>query len=126
MGVREVTNREFRQYLAGHNSGVFKGNSLNREKQPALRVSWEQAALFCNWLSEKEKLPPVYMKRGGKLLPREPFPTGYRLPTEAEWEYCVRFAQNKASLIYPWGDTFPPKSKTLNIADISAKDLLPA
>ena len=126
MGVREVTNREFRQYLAGHNSGVFKGNSLNREKQPALQVSWEQAALFCNWLSEKEKLPPVYMKRKGKLLPREPFPTGYRLPTEAEWEYCVRFAQNKVSLIYPWGDTFPPKSKTLNIADISAKDLLSA
>ena len=126
MGVREVTNRELRQYLAGHNSGVFKGESLNREKQPAVQVSWEQAALFCNWLSEKEKLPPVYMKRGGKLLPREPFPTGYRLPTEAEWEYCVRFAQNKSSLIYPWGDTFPPKSKTLNIADISAKDLLPA
>lgn len=126
MGVREVTNRELRQYLAGHNSGVFKGESLNRGEQPAVQVSWEQAALFCNWLSEKEKLPPVYMKRGGKLLPREPFPTGYRLPTEAEWEYCVRFAQNKASLIYPWGDTFPPKSKTLNIADISAKDLLPA
>ena len=126
MGVREVTNRELRQYLAGHNSGVFKGESLNRGEQPAVQVSWEQAALFCNWLSEKEKLPPVYIKRGGKLLPREPFPTGYRLPTEAEWEYCVRFAQNKASLIYPWGDTFPPKSKTLNIADISAKDLLPA
>ena len=126
MVVREVSNREFRQYLPGHNSGVFKGNSLNREKQPVIQVSWEQAALFCNWLSEQEKLPTVYTKQGGKLIPRRPLPTGYRLPTEAEWEYSVRFAKEKASLIYPWGDTFPPRSKALNIADASAKGLLPA
>ena len=126
MGAREVTNREFRQYMTSHNSGFFRGNSLNREEQPVVQISWEEAALFCNWLSEKEKRPAVYIKRGGKLLPLEPLPTGYRLPTEAEWEYCARFAQNQASLIYPWGDTFPPTSKTLNIADASAKDLLPA
>jgi len=125
MGSREVTNKEFRRYLASHDSGFFKSYPLNQEKQPAVQVSWEEAALFCNWLSEKEKLPPVYKKQGDKLLPQKPLPTGYRLPTEAEWEYCARFGANKASLVYPWGNSFPPPQKTLNIADVSAKDLLP-
>ncbi|MDR4508181.1 MAG: PEGA domain-containing protein [Candidatus Brocadiaceae bacterium] len=125
MGVSEVTNKEFREFLAGHDSGSFKGHSLNQDKQPVVQVTWEQAVLFCNWLSEKEKLPAVYKKQGEELTPQEPLPAGYRLPTEAEWEYCVRFGQNKAALVYPWGDTFPPPSKTLNIADLSARDLLP-
>ncbi len=126
MGVREVTNREFRKFLPSHDSGSFKGQSLNRDEQPVVQVTWEQAALFCNWLSEKEKLPQVYVRKGDELLAQEPLSTGYRLPTEAEWEYSARFANNEVSMIYPWGDTFPPQSKVLNIADLSTKDLLSA
>ena len=126
MGVREVNNREFRKFLASHDSGSFKGQSLNRDEQPVVQVSWEQAALFCNWLSEKEGLPPVYIRKGDELVAQAPLSTGYRLPTEAEWEYSARFADNKVTMIYPWGDTFPPQSKVLNIADLSTKDLLPA
>ena len=126
MGVREVTNREFRKFLPSHDSGSFKGQSLNRDEQPVVQVTWAQAALFCNWLSEKEKLPQVYIRKGDELLAQEPLSTGYRLPTEAEWEYSARFASNNVSMIYPWGDTFPPQSKVLNIADLSTKDLLPA
>lgn len=124
MGLSEVTNEEFRLYLEKHDSGLFKGHSLNLKKQPVVQVSWEQAALYCNWLSEKEKLPAVYMEQGGKLVPQYPLSTGYRLPTEAEWEYCARYADNKATLIYPWGDSFPPPPGTVNIADQSARDLV--
>jgi formylglycine-generating enzyme required for sulfatase activity len=124
IGIREITNREFKQFSAGHNSGKFKAYSLNHPELPVVGVTWQQAALFCNWLSAKEALPPVYIIKGGKLAAADPVGTGYRLPTEAEWEYCTRFNNNKASLKYSWGIKFPPPPQSGNFADESAKDLL--
>ena len=124
MGTREVTNREFREFLEGHNSGAMKGKSLNRDDQPVVQVTWEQAALFCNWLSAKESLPPVYIKRGDKLVAAEPMGTGYRLPTEAEWEYSARFTSSKATMKYPWGDNFPPPPQSVNVADLAARGIV--
>jgi formylglycine-generating enzyme required for sulfatase activity len=125
MGIREVSNKEFREFLAKHNSGWFKQQDLNRDELPVVQVTWEQAALFCNWLSEKASLPPSYVKRDGKWVAAEPMGAGYRLPTEAEWEYCARYEKDGASLKYPWGNHFPPKGKSGNFADVSAKNLLP-
>ncbi len=126
MGLKEVTNREFRKFLPGHDSGFIQEYSLNQDDQPVVNITWEQAVLFCNWLSEMERLPPVYSEQGRELLAPVPLASGYRLPTEAEWEYCARFTPDRgAVLLYPWGNTFPPANKTVNIADLSAKALLP-
>jgi len=69
--------------MPAHTSGAFKNQDLNRDDLPAVMVSWEQAALFCNWLSVKESLPPVYIQQEGRVVAADPLGKGYRLPTEA-------------------------------------------
>ncbi len=125
MGLKEVSNAEFRAFLPGHDSGSLQDHSLNQDAQPVVNITWEEAASYCNWLSGKEKLPPVYSLRGGRLIAAGPLARGYRLPTEAEWEYCARFTGKTADSLYPWGSGFPPPTRTVNIADLSARDLLP-
>jgi formylglycine-generating enzyme required for sulfatase activity len=126
MGIREVTNQEFRKFAAAHNSGAVGQLSLSRADQPVVNISWHQAAQYCNWLSVKESLPPAYRMVKGKMIPVEPIGIGYRLPTEAEWEYCARYTLSKASNKYPWGAKFPPRDKAGNFADESAKRLVNA
>ncbi len=125
MGLKEVTNAEFKEFMPRHNSGSFKSKSLNNPDQPVVRVAWEKAALFCNWLSAKEALPSAYVKKGENLVAVKPLNTGYRLPTEAEWEYCARIYNDQTPLKYPWGQKFPPGKLSGNYSDQSAKDLLP-
>jgi formylglycine-generating enzyme required for sulfatase activity len=124
MGTQEVSNQEFKKFLAGHNSGAFKGQPLSQDNHPVVQISWQQAALFCNWLSAREALPPAYVQKGGRLVAAEPIGTGYRLPTEAEWEFCARFAGKPAGIKYPWGNQFPPVEPSGNYGDASAKKLL--
>jgi formylglycine-generating enzyme required for sulfatase activity len=115
----EVTNAQFRQFLESHNSGQVKGNSLNREHQPAVQVSWQQAASFCNWLSRREGLPPFYTEREGIITGFNADATGYRLPTEAEWAWVSRVDGENLKR-FSWGDTFPPESAVENLADTSS------
>jgi len=124
MGLREVTNREFRSFEPRHNSGKIRETSLNLDEQPVVNVSWEQAALYCNWLSEKEGLPKVYEQRGEDVIAKRPMPNGYRLPTEAEWAYCARTTGSGGLLKFPWGDGFPPRAKSGNYADTSVSGIL--
>jgi len=121
MGTREVTNREFREFMPSHTSGGVKNQDLNRDDLPAVMVSWEQAALFCNWLSVKESLPPVYIQQEGRVVAADPLGKGYRLPTEAEWEFSARQGMTTK---YPWGDAYPPPAGAGNYADESARGLI--
>lgn len=115
----EVTNAQFRQFLASHNSGHVQGASLNREHQPAVQVSWQQAARFCNWLSGKEGLEPFYTEREGIITGYRADSQGYRLPSEAEWAWAAR-VKGDSLLRFPWGEGFPPTEVLENYADSSA------
>ncbi len=121
----QVTNREFREFRADHLSGIFKDESLDLERQPAARVSWQDAAAFCNWLSEREKLPQAYVRKGDRLELTEPVTTGYRLPTEAEWEFAARYDGSRATRKYPWGNDLPVPARSGNWGDVTAIYLTP-
>jgi formylglycine-generating enzyme required for sulfatase activity len=112
----EVTNAQFRQFQADHNSGQVEGNTLNRNHQPVVQVSWQQAASFCNWLSKREGLPLFYRESKGIINGYNAAATGYRLPSEAEWAWAAR-ANGDTLLKFPWGDTFPPTTPVENYAD---------
>jgi formylglycine-generating enzyme required for sulfatase activity len=127
MGEREITNAQFRKFREGHNSGSFGNQSLDLDKQPVARVTWEEAAEFCNWLSQEEGLPAAYTgsaDAGYSLV--TPVNTGYRLPTEGEWEYVARAAATGKPLKYPWGQDLPVVSGTANVAGAEAFGLLGA
>ena len=121
----QVTNKEFREFRAEHLSGIYKDETLDLERQPAVRVSWQDAAAFCNWLSDRDKLPPAYERRGDRLELIDPVATGYRLPTEAEWEFAARHDGRQATRKYSWGSGLPLPARSGNWADTSAIYLTP-
>ncbi len=109
MGTHEITNEQFRRFDPRHDSHYYQkrharsddqGLSLNDPQQPVVRVSWEEALAFCQWLS----------RRTGQH---------FTLPTEAQWEYACR-AGSVTPLHY--GDLDTDFSGWANLGDVSFGD----
>ena len=83
IAATETTNAQFRQFEATHDSGLIESYSLDRDHQPVAGVSWQQAASFCNWLSQREGLAPFYREQQGVIIGFNTSSVGYRLPSEA-------------------------------------------
>ncbi len=83
MGKYEVTQAEWKSVMRS-NPSYHEGDDL-----PVEQVSWYDALEYCNKRSKNEGLPPVY-KINGNNVKWDRGSNGYRLPTEAEWEYACR------------------------------------
>lgn len=124
LSLHEVTNAEFRKFRKEHVSGSVQGRSIDGEDQPVVKIGWDEAARYCNWLSQAESLMPFYQEEQGKIIGFDASADGYRLPSEAEWAWAARVSAKDNKLKFPWGDKMPPPEKSGNFADASSSGFL--
>ncbi len=88
---------------------------------PVSNITWLDAVKFCNWLSRQEGLVAFYNLKNGQFLGVNTHSKGYRLPTEAEWEWLARKANRASETKFVWGDMLKPVDNTANLSDESVK-----
>ncbi len=93
-GKYEVTNSDYRQWKPGHAVPLWKGQRLDRDRQPVCGIAVEDMLAFAEWLT-----------LAGVAAGQLPEGSAYCLPTGQEWEAMATCGTGR---IYPWGNDWPP------------------
>ena len=110
LGTHPVTQGQYKAIM-GRNPSDFKGS----DDLPVENVSWLDAVNFCNKMSEKDKRRPFYLIFGTDVAVGIGT-NGYRLPSEAEWEYACRAGM---AGLFPWGDDIGKQGEHVWFSDNS-------
>jgi formylglycine-generating enzyme required for sulfatase activity len=112
-----------RIWVSQHEITEAQYSALNTSKPntslPVSDVTWTEAVRYCNWLSEQEGLPAFYTIQNRRVTGFDAASTGYRLLSEAEWEWFAKKAKRSSPTMYIWGNSERMPKKAGNIADKS-------
>lgn len=103
----ETTFDQYQEYVLDTMGRLPDDEGWGRGNRPVMNVSWYDAVRYCNWLSDQDGLTPAYII-DGENVDWLNSANGWRVPTEAEWEYAARGGADGSQTKFAGGDDLDP------------------